>query len=298
MSNSQVITHDFDYYSPKTIEEALESLKAPGARVLAGGTDVLNGIKTGGQRPKALVYIMGIGDLDFLKWEDGLKIGCTTLFTTLEEDEQVKEKYPGLHDAVKSMGAVQIRNLATPVGNLCTASAGADSAPPLMALNARVEISRKNKRGEIEGRTVLLEDFFNGPGKTVLQQGDLVTTILIPEPSPSSGSAFGKIARVTLSIAKINCAVYVVRDGDRCTQVRAALGGVAPTPVRAFKFEQALAGEKLTPSSLARAAEVLSEDISPRNARSTAAYKTHAASFLIRDVLEAAWKRSGGEIER
>ena len=298
MSNSQVITHDFDYYSPKTIEEALESLKAPGARVLAGGTDVLNEIKTGGQRPQALVYILGIRELDFLKWEHGLKIGSATLFCTLEEDERIKQTYPAIHDAVKSMGAVQIRNLATPVGNLCTASPGADSAPPLMALNARVEISRKNDRGEIERRTLPLEEFFIGPRKTVLEQGELVTTILIPGPSPSSGSAFRKIARVTLSIAKINCAVYVVREGDTCTHVRAALGGVAPKPVRAFKFEQTLAGKKLTPSSLARAAEVLSEDISPRNARSTAAYKRHAASFLIRDTLEAAWKRSGGEIRR
>lgn len=296
MSNSMVITHDFDYYGPKTIEEALQDLKAEGSRVLAGGTDVLNEIKTGGQRPKALVYILGIGDLDYLRWEDGLKIGSTTLFSTLEQDERVKQAYPGLHDAVKSMGAVQIRNMATPVGNLCTASPGADSAAPLMALNAGLEISRKNDRGEIEQRTVPLEDFFTGPRKTVLEPGELVTAILIPEPSACSGSAFRKIARVTLSIAKINCAVYVERDGDRCTRVRAALGGVAPTPVRAFTFEQALTGEKLTPSAVAGAAEMLSEDISPRNARSTAAYKTHAASFLIRDTLGEAWKRSGGEI--
>jgi len=298
MSNSQVITHDFAYYSPKTLEEALKNLKAEGARVLAGGTDILNEIKTGWQAPEALVYILGISDLDFLDWGDGLSIGSATLWSKLEEDERVEQKYPALYDAVKSMGAVQIRNMATLTGNLCTASPGADSAPPLMVLNAQVEISRINEKGAIEKRSLALGDFFTGPRKTVLQQGELMTAISIPGPPPSSGSAFRKIARVTLSIAKINCAVYVERKGDICKVVRAALGGVAPTPVRASTFERTLTGGSLTSSSMSRAAETLAEDISPRTARSTAAYKTHAARFLIQDTLEAAWKRSGGEIRK
>lgn len=297
MSNSQVITHDFDYYSPRTLEEALKDLRAEGARVLAGGTDILNEIKTGWQAPEALVYILGISDLDVLDWRDGLRIGSATLWSKLEEDDRVKEKYPALYDAVKSMGAVQIRNMATLTGNICTASPGADSASPLMALSAQVEISRMNQRGRIEKRVLALEDFFTGPRKTALEPGDLVTAISIPEPPASSGSAFRKIARVTLSIAKINCAVYVERKGKICAKVRAALGGVAPRPVRAFMFEKSLTGGELTSSSMARAAETLTEDISPRTARSTAAYKTHAARFLIQDTLEAAWKRSGGELK-
>lgn len=298
MSNSQVITHDFDYYGPRTVEEALESLSTEGARVLAGGTDVLNEIKTGWDTPKALVCIVGIRDLNFLSWEDGLKIGSTTTWSELEEDDQVKQKYPALYDAVKSMGAVQIRNMATLAGNLCTASPGADGAPPLIVLNAQLEITRKNDRGEIVQRAIPVEDFFAGPRKTVLKKGELVTAISIPEPSPTSNSAFKKIARVTLSIAKINCAVYIEREGDRCSDVRAAFGGVAPRPVRAFTFERALTGKKFTSSSVGQAVELVTEDISPRNARSTAAYKRHAARALLRDTLEEAWKRSGGETRR
>jgi carbon-monoxide dehydrogenase medium subunit len=298
MSTSQVITHDFGYYSPGTVEEALEALKAEGARVLAGGTDVLNEMKTGWNTPETLVYICGISDLDVLDWEDGLKIGAATIWAKLEEDDQVKQKYPALYDAVKSMGAVQIRNMATLPGNLCTASPGADSAPPLIALNAQIELSRKGERNEIVQRRVAVEEFFTGPRKTVLEQGELITTIWIPEPSRSSGSAFKKIARVTLSIAKINCAVYVERDDDRCTHVRAALGGVAPRPVRAITFEHALTGKKFTRSSVAQAVERLNEDISPRTARSTAAYKRHTARVLLQDTLEEAWRRSGGEIKR
>jgi len=183
--------------------------------------------------------------------------------------------------------------MATIGGNLCNAAPSADTAPPLIGLGATAKI--EGSKGE---RFIALEDFFTGPRKTVLDQGELLTAILIPEPSHSSGSAFRKIARVTLSLAKINCAVYVEREGDVCTHVRAALGGVAPKPVRAFSFEQAMTGKELTPGSLARAAEMVKEDISPRNARSTAAYKRHAASYLIQDTLEVAWKRSGGEMEK
>jgi carbon-monoxide dehydrogenase medium subunit len=298
MSNSQVITDDFDFFSPETVEEALEKLRVDGASVLAGGTDVLNEIKTGWSAPKALVYVLGIKDLDVLEWNKGLRIGAATLWAKLEEDDRVRETYPALYDAVKSMGAVQIRNMATLPGNLCTASPGADSAPPLIALSASLELCRREGDGEIVERTLPVEEFFTGPRKTALQEGELVTAISIPEPSPSSGSAFGKIARVTLSIAKINCAVYVERDGRKCTKVRAALGGVAPRPVRGFTFEKALTGKDFTRNSVAQAVEMVNEDISPRNARSTAAYKRNAARVLLGDTLEHAWKRSGGEISR
>ena len=298
MSSSQVITSDFDYYGPRSVEEALENLRGEGTRVLAGGTDVLNEIKTGWDTPKALVYILGIRTLDFLEWQDGLKIGAATLWATLEENDQVKQKYPGLYEAVRSMGAVQIRNMATLPGNLCTASPGADSAPPLMALDAQLELNRKNDKGEIVERRVPVSEFFTGPRKTALQPGELITAISIPEPSPVSGSAFKKIARVTLSIAKINCAVYVERQDDTCTLVRAALGGVAPRPVRALTFERALTGKNYTGSSVGQAVELLNEDISPRTARSTAAYKRHAARALLQDTLEEAWKRSGGKTRK
>lgn len=297
MSNSQVITCEFAFHSPKTVEEALESLELEGARVLAGGTDVLNEIKMGWHSPKALVYVLGIENLDFLDGRDGLKVGAATLWAKLEEDGRVKEKYPGLYDAVKSMGAVQIRNMATLAGNLCTASPGADSAPPLMALDAQVELTRKGDGGDLLRRWVPVREFFIGPRKTVLERGEIVTTISIPEPSPFSGSAFKKIGRVTLSIAKINCAVYIEREGDRCANVRAALGGVGPRPVRAIAFEKALTGKPLTRSLVAQIVELVNEDISPRTARSTEAYKRNAARTLLQDTLEEAWRRSGGEIE-
>ncbi len=293
MSNSQVIDCDFDYYSPKTVEEALEYLKSEGVKVLAGGTDLLNDIKTGEIVPKALVSILGINELDFVEFEHGFRIGPATLLCKIEEDDRIKKKYPALCEAVNSMGGMQIRNMATLGGNLCTASPGADAAPPLIVLNAKVEVSRKNGRGEIERRTLPIEEFFTGPKKTVLEQGELLTSILIPEPDASSGSAFIKIGRVKLDIAKINCAVYVKGEGDICKNVRISLGAVAPKPVRAFNVEKALAGKKLTASLLAEAAEMVSQDISPRNARSTAVYKTQAASVLIQDTLTTAWNRSG-----
>ena len=293
MSNSQVINCDFNYYKPETVEEALESLKIEGAEILAGGTDLLNDIKTGEITPKALVSICGIKELDYLEFEDGLRIGPAVLMSRLEQGDRIKKKYHALYEALKSIGSVQIRNMATVGGNLCTASPGADTAPPLIVLNARVEIARKNGQGRIEKRILPLIEFFTGPKETVLEQGELLTSIMIPETGVSSGSAFMKIGRVSLDIAKINCAVYVEAEGDICKDVKIALGAVAPTPVRAFEVEKALAGKKLTLSILKKAAEMVGEDISPRDARSTAEYKRHAASILILDCMREAWKRSG-----
>lgn len=299
MSNSQVITYDFDYSHPETVKEALESLRREGAKILAGGTDLLNMIKIARQEPQFLVYILGIKKLNFLKFEEGLTIGAATSLSEIDQDSRVKQQYPALSESIHSIGGTQIRNRATLAGNLCNASPAADSAPALIVLKAQVEISWKGEEGEIERRTILLEEFFTGPGETVLKPGELVTAILIPEASRSLGSAFKKIARVTLDIAKINCSVSLKREGDLSNQVRIALGSVAPTPVRARRVEEFLEGKKLNSALLAEAAKMATEDISPiTDARSTEAYRKELASVLIRDTLTEAWKRSGGEIEK
>lgn len=299
MSNSQVIDYDFDYYQPQNIEEALEYLGREGAQVLAGGTDLLNTIKIAGQQPPSLVYIIGVKELDFIKFEKGLTIGATTLLSEIEKDDRIINQYPALAESIHSIGGTQIRNQATLAGNLCNASPGADSAPALITLKAQAEISWKSEEREIERKIIPLEKFFTGPGATILRPGELVTAILIPEAPPFAGSAFKKIARVKLDIAKINCSVYLTRDGDLCNQVRIVLGSVAPTPVRARRVEDFLEGKKLNLSLLTKATKRATEDISPiTDVRSTEAYRRELVSVIIRDTLMKAWKRSGGEIEK
>ncbi len=299
MSNSRVISCDFDYYSPATLDEALSALKT-GAQVLAGGTDLLNDIKTAGLEPRALVYVLGIEELEFIRFngrsDGGLHIGAAARLADIESHPQVVERYQALQEAVNVIGGRQIRNMATLAGNLCNGSPGADTPPPLIVLGARVEIAWKNGSGEIQRQTVSLEQFFTGPKKTVLEPGQLLTSVFIPDPPKSSGQAFRRLARVRLDVAKINCAVFLKRQGEKIVEARVAMGSVAATPVRAPSVEQALAGRKAGKVLFEKASAKVLEDILPiTDIRSTEAYRRQVAPVLVREALEEAWSRAGGK---
>jgi carbon-monoxide dehydrogenase medium subunit len=141
-----------------------------------------------------------------------------------------------------------------------------------------------------------LGGFFTGPKKTVLKQGQMVRSVSLPLPPERAGSAFRRLARVSLDIAKINCAAYLRRDGYHIQEARIALGSVAPTPVRAPTIENTLEGQKYSEHLFQQAAELVGEDIAPiDDVRSTAEYRRQIASLLVRESLEEAWKRSGGK---
>jgi len=296
MPSSRIIDLDLSYHRPASLAEALDLLREEGARILAGGTDLLIRIKTGQESPRSLVHLLGIGELQGLEFKGELRIGAATQLFRLEEDELLRETYPAVFEAVKSLGGTQVRNMATLAGNLCNASPSADMATPLLVLEARVEIAGKTPAGKISRRTVPLEAFFIGPGETVLARGELVTAVIIPQPPENSASAFCKIGRVTLDMAKISCSVYVEREGRRIRKVRVAVGGAAPRPVRAAAVEKAMAGRELTRALLAEAAQGVGEDISPiTDIRSTREYRREVAAVIIRDTLLAAWERCGGK---
>jgi carbon-monoxide dehydrogenase medium subunit len=118
----------------------------------------------------------------------------------------------------------------------------------------------------------------------------------LPLPPEHSGAAFRRLARVSLDIAKINCGVYIERDGERIRQARVALGSVAPTPVRAPTVESALEGQKASDRLFSQVADLVGEDIAPiDDVRSTAVYRRQIASLLVREALQEAWRRSRGE---
>jgi carbon-monoxide dehydrogenase medium subunit len=298
MSSSRYITTPFTYHRPRLLANALHFLKElEHAQVLAGGTDLLIQIRSGELRPGALVEILRIEELKQIEHRDGLRIGAAVQLYRLEEDEQLKGKYPAFHEAIRSIAGVQIRNMATLAGNLCNASPIADTAPPLMVLRAELEISWLDEKKEIRSRNVQIEDFFTSPGMTILQKGHLLTAVRIPEPAEKSGSCFIKVCRVTLDLAKISCAACVERDGSTIHALRVAVGGAAPTPVRAFHVEEQLAGREFSLEGVERAAKKVYESIAPiTDVRSTDDYRREVASVIVRDAVVRAWKRSGGEV--
>ena len=298
MSSTRHITNSFTYHHPETLVETLRLLKElDGAQVLAGGTDLLIQMRTGEKTPGALVEILNVEELKQIEQGKGMRIGAAVQFYRLEHDTVLAEKYPALYEAIKSIAGVQIRNMATLGGNLCNASPIADSAIPLMVLGAKLELCWLDEKGSTSSRNVQIEDFFTGPGITILEKGQLLTAVHIPEPAQNSGSSFIKVCRVALDLAKISCAAYVERDASTMQTIRIAVGGAAPTPVRVHSVEEKLSGRQFSVQRIEKAAQEVTSTISPiTDVRSTVDYRKDVASVIVRDAVLQVWKDSGGEV--
>jgi len=235
----------FKYLRPKSFEEALELLDKYGeqAKLLAGGTDLIVKMKDDVVKPKYVIDLSRLEELKFISKEDGvIKIGALTTLREIETSPIIRENVHVLSDAVEKMASWQIRNLGTIGGNLCNASPAADTAPPLLVLEAELKLT--SSEGE---RTVPIDQFFTGPGETILKNNELLTEIQIPIMSNHAGTAFLKLGRRfahTLSIVSV--ATLVVVEDDVFKDVRIALGSVAPTPVRAKKTEDRFRGLSAT----------------------------------------------------
>jgi carbon-monoxide dehydrogenase medium subunit len=300
MSSTRHITIPFTYHRPETLDETLRFLREQDrARVLAGGTDLLIQLRTGETSPDALVEILRVEELNQIEHDGGVHIGAAVQLYRLENDKQLEGTYPALHEAIKSVGGVQIRNMATLAGNLCNASPIADTATPLMVHGAELEIYWLDEKNKTCSHMVQIEDFFTGPGMTILEKGQLLTSVHIPEPAPDSGSSFIKICRVTLDLAKISCSAYVERQGKTLKAARIAVGGAAPTPIRALPVEEQLTGMEYSSKKIEQAAKKVLESIAPiTDVRSTEDYRRKIASIIVRDAVTQAWKKSGGKAGR
>jgi CO/xanthine dehydrogenase FAD-binding subunit len=291
MVNTHILPQEFTYHEPRTLAEALSLLQThgPTAKILAGGTDLLVLMKLGNLNPRHLIHISGIRELQFLKDEEGLRLGPLVYFRDLEKSPGLKEKYAALYEAARSVTSAQIRSMGTIGGNICHASPAADSAPALMALGAQLKIA-----GPGGTRTVALEDFYLGPRKTCLRDDELVAEIRVPDPGTASGNAFLKLTRVAADLAKVNAAAFVVREKDVCRECRIAMGAVAPKPIRLKKAEEILRGKRFEEDLCRLAGEKAAEEIQPiTDIRSTAWYRQEVTKVLVRDVLNQAWTRAG-----
>jgi carbon-monoxide dehydrogenase medium subunit len=200
----------------------------------------------------------------------------------IEISPVVQEKYPGLAQAVRDLGSIQVRNRATVVGNICRASPSADTLPPLIADGASARIYGPG--GE---RVVLLEEFFTGPGRTVLKPDELVTEITIPPPPPRTGRIYIKHGRrKAMELATVGVAISLTLEGDTCREIRIALGAVAPTPIRARRAE-ALLRDQVIDERLADAAARAARDESRPigNVRASAEYRREMVEVLTRRAI-------------
>lgn len=275
-----------EFLEPASLKEAVAMLATHGARakLLAGGTDLIVDIKEKrASSPECLLSLGQVSELNRLEYRDdtGLVIGALVRVRDLETSPVVKEKYPVLAYAAGTIGSRQIRNLATAVGNICNASPAADLAPALLVLEAQVKIV--SSQGE---RLVKLEQFFTGPGQSVLKPEEMVAEIRVPPPPPGSSAVYMKHSvRRAMDIALVGVAVLVKADAKKniVADYRVALGAVASTPVRARRAEEILKGKTPQAEIILEAAQVASGEAQPiSDIRSSAEYRQEIVRVLVK----------------
>ena len=287
----------FEYLEARTVRQAVSMLQRYGdkARIVAGSTDFLVRWRQGVWNPEYVINIQRVAGLGRITYSarNGLRIGALVTVRTLEQHPAVRRRYPALAAAAASFAGVQVRNLATAGGNICNASPSGDIIPPLLVFGAACRIA-----GPDGDRWVALDQFFKGPGKTVLETGDLLAEIRVPPPPRNTGSHYIKHSpRGAMDIATVGVASLVTLEGRRgpASEARIALGAVAPTPVRAYSAEEILRGKDISHELMRAAADVARDGVKPiDDIRGSAAHRKDMVGVLTRRTLEQALSAAAG----
>jgi carbon-monoxide dehydrogenase medium subunit len=286
---------DFDYAAPSTLAEATSLLtKANGkARLLAGGTDIIVQLREGLRDADLVIDVKKIPELMELSYSpaQGLRLGASVPCYRIYDNAEISRAYPALADAAKIVGGWQIQSRASVGGNLCNSSPAADTIPALIALGATAVIVEQNGQ-----RQVKVAEFCTGPGKNILQPGDLLVTLHLPALPPKSSSAYERfIPRNEMDIAVVGAASCVTLSGDGKSIESASIGvgAVAPTPKFAEEAADWLRGKPATEESFAQAGELAKKIASPiTDMRGTAEYRRHLVGVLVKRTLVKAAQRA------
>ena len=277
----------FDLAEPTDLREALDLL-ADGAgecRLIAGGTALVPLLRLGLARPDRLVSLHRIPGLATITPEAGaLSVGATATHAEVRREPAVIAGWPLLAEAAGRVASPAIRASGTVGGNLCYAESASDVAPALLCLDARVTVARRD--GE---RTVPVAEFFRGFYDAALEPGEIVTRIRVPAPPASARSGYVKFCpRSREDRALVGVAAVLVREpaGPRCDEVRLALGGAGPVPLRARRAEAALRGEPLTDGAIRAAADAAAAEADPlSDLMGSADYRREMIRVWVRRLL-------------
>lgn len=285
--------NNFTLHEPYTLQSAIALLNQYGsqAKLIAGGTDLIVDIKNNKKNPDHVISLNKIKGLNEIKIVDNhIHIGALVSHTEIYKSELIREELPLLIDAVSVIGSVQVRNLATIGGNICNGAPSADTAVPLLALNAELVI-----HNDLSSRTILINDFYLAPGITQLANNEILSEIRIPlldKPVCSSYIKFSR--RKAMELPLLGVAVIIMPDisGQLCNEARIALSLACPIPTRAVKAELSLAHKSLT-QGVWREAGMLAENESNcrTSFRTTADFRRELICSLIPKAAEKALNR-------
>jgi carbon-monoxide dehydrogenase medium subunit len=259
------------------------------ATVIAGGTNLIPEMRNGEESPELLIDISDMTELSFIRENNGsIAIGAATTIAEVASSPVLLDNSPILASAAKQLGNPLTRNRATLGGNLANASPCADTAPPLLALDAAVEILSPGGKT----RQVPLSKFFLGYKFTDLVKGEVLTGITFPRPNDSTKGSHTKIGlRNAASICVASIAVMLDMDGKTCRKARVAAGSVAPIPMRAYRVEKFLEGKEINATLLEECMAVVKEEISPiSDIRGSLEYRSYVTSMILKRNIKRALK--------
>ncbi|MBA7712186.1 6-hydroxypseudooxynicotine dehydrogenase complex subunit alpha [subsurface metagenome] len=257
--------------------------------MIAGGTDLLVPMRQKVIRPDYVVDIINIPGLDYINYDDekGLRIGALTTIRSLEKSAELNQRYPVISQAASQLGSVAIRNMGTLGGNLCNAAPSAETAPALIGLSAEARIVGPD--GE---RVVPLEDFFTGPGTTVLKTAELLVEIQVPVlPLRTKGVYLKHAIRGSIDLAIVGVAAIVTLEpgSNVCKDIKLVLGAVGPTPMRARQAEEIMKGKKIDDALIDKCAQVASDESRPiTDVRASSWYRKEMVKVFTRQAIKEA----------
>ncbi len=286
MSNSRILP-EFDLLVPQNISEAVDMTAKYGdkAAILSGGTDLMIMLQNGSASPEHVIALGEIDDMDYIKYSksDGLRIGALATISQIIENPTVKKNYPALWQACKVHSAPQIRNVATPLGNIMRASPSGDCSCALLALGAAIVLE-----GTSGKREVPLDDFFIDYAKTARKADEIAVEIKVPPAKDGIVSSFMRLTRTNFDLSKVNAAVQLDMSGKTCNDARIAMGAVAPTTIRIKKAEALLKGAKITDDLLKKVGATVAKEIRPiDDVRSTADYRRDVSGVIVQRAIKA-----------
>lgn len=275
----------FDLIRPRGLDELLAACARDGQppMLLAGGTVALLDIRSGKLDPKVVVSLDGVDGLRGIRREGkAVVIGARTTVSDILASADLAAAAPSLLEASELFAGLMVRNAATVAGNIACGSPAADLVPPLLSLDAEVELAGAGK-----SRRVALADYYRGYKQDVREAGELIARVVLPDPEPGDFNAFYKLARRKGdAITVVGVAVTVRLSGGACGKVRIALGSVSPAPMRATAAEAVLEGRALSADLIEAAAEAAERECSPiDDVRASAAYRRKMVRVLVRRLL-------------
>ena len=282
----------FEYLAPASINEAIELLRRYGddAKLLAGGQSLVPMMKLRVARPKYLVDIHRIGDLNYIREEAGqIRIGAMTRHVQIEESRLIGDRLPILREAASEIGDAQVRNRGTIGGGLAEADPSGDYGAVVLALNAQLKCV--GSRGE---RVIPAAEFFTFAYTTAMEPDEILTEIVFPLPGKSSAGVYLKLEKVGGDFAIASAAVQLSLDANAvCNEIGIGVTGAHSTPTKGVPVEALLRGKKITSDLIEQAGHVIQEGAEPiEDLRGSAAYKKKALSAILRRAIAEGLRRA------